>query len=215
MSRYSRFLTWPEKDLYIDSPDIIWSPDVKLELNFVLFLHNNSISIWHTEMILHTFVGYDPRIPSIDFWVNGPRSNFTPFSHNNYYRLNYNNDTSCMCCLWSGEDPYWFWARNIKGQGQTWKVWIYLLLRGYMPFRTGIVRSGCISLTWNKPVWALKVRIFWDEDGVQPFMTMVSTVWSKRGDHTGYSPDMSKEDTFLTKTKCIWVCDHIIFLNLS
>ena len=40
-----------------------------LDLNFLLFPQDNSISFWHTTMTLHTRIDHHPRKTSIDFWI--------------------------------------------------------------------------------------------------------------------------------------------------
>ena len=44
--------------------------------NFLPFPHNNSISFWHTMMILHTCIDHSPRRASTDFGVQRSRSYF-------------------------------------------------------------------------------------------------------------------------------------------
>ena len=55
-------------------------------LKFAWFPHDNSITFWHTIMILHTWVDHDPRSTSIDFGINRSKVkvksrtlNFVPF----------------------------------------------------------------------------------------------------------------------------------------
>ena len=42
-------------------------------------------------------------------------------SHNNSI-LNFNDDSSYMCCLWPQEDPNWFWGWKVKVKTKLWKL---------------------------------------------------------------------------------------------
>ena len=139
------YCPWPE-----EYPYWIWGEKVKCQgqiytLKFAQFPHDNYITFWHAIMILHTGVDHEPRRTSIEFGVKGQGQiwtlDFAKFLHNNYYLLTYSDDTWLMCCLWSKEQPYWFWSQRsrsnlFKGQGQTWKVWI-------------CCRAGYLSLLWQ------------------------------------------------------------------
>ena len=64
---------WLEEDLYW-----FWGQKVKGQgqtwtLNFLPFLHDNSIIFWPTVMILHTYVVHDLRRTPIDFGIKRPK----------------------------------------------------------------------------------------------------------------------------------------------
>ena len=89
------------------------------------FLYNNSSSVWHTMMIPHIYVDFDPRRTSVDFGSKGQRWNldfFTVSAPQLHLLLAYNNDTSQMYWPRPEKDLYWFWGQRIKGQGHIWSL---------------------------------------------------------------------------------------------
>ena len=101
-------------------------------LNTVPFPHNNSTTYWHTVMILHTWVGHDPRRNSSSLGLGQGQIrtlNFAKFSHNNciiFWPTMMILDVCDVC------DPR---INPIDFEVKTWKVWIcchggYLSLLG-------------------------------------------------------------------------------------
>ena len=121
-------------------------------INFVPFPHNNSITFWHTIMILLTCVDHDQWRTSIDFGVNRSKVKvkidfeLCKTLHNKSITLLsfdlqwwYLSDT---CCLWSEEQPYWFWCPRSNLES------LNLLPRGvFVSFRTGFI-TYLLQVVW-------------------------------------------------------------------
>ena len=95
---------------------------VKLGLQtFLPFPHYNSISFWHTIMILHTWIDHDPR-RTTSLMILESRSqghiwtlNFAPFPHNHsiiFWHTMMVLDAFVACD--PEEHPYWFWVKRSK-----------------------------------------------------------------------------------------------------
>ena len=93
------YLTSVDQDPRRDSIDFGSKGHIRTS-NFVLFSHNNSMSFWHTIVIIHFWVNHDTRRTSVAFWVKGQG------------HIRTRNFVGLLLIFGS------------KDQGQTLKVWI-------------------------------------------------------------------------------------------
>ena len=95
-----------------------------LDLIFLQFPHDNSISLWHTMMILHMCVNHDLTKTSFEIWVERSKSNLhfkllTVAAQSLLFLSAYNDDISYSYWSLPKVNLYWFQDQNVIFRLQT------------------------------------------------------------------------------------------------